>query len=306
MFEIGHSNGSVKIPSPDSTFLDHWPTITSVCWLFLISFGLVVIVGGVLQNLMPGWGLILTEVLLILLPTLISLWIGKYPIRQTLQLRWPHPSLVALGLLTGVALRTVAIWIANMTYEFLHISLPGVADGKYTTLQTTALLVGLAILAPICEELLFRGYIQRAFSKHGTWFSIFIAGLFFVVFHQSLISIPALLPLAFITGYIAWRSNSLIPAILLHMGYNGSLPLALVVDPSLEDAITSVKITIPSLVATLVFLWLIWRITNPVPIANSPVASSPRWVFIVTAITIIMLFSLTSGLEILVLTGKLP
>ena len=306
MSEFCHSNGPVKIASPVSMFLDHWPTITSVCWLFLISFGLVAIIGGVFQYMMPGWGLILTEVFLILLPTLIFLWIGKYAIRQTLQLCWSHSSLVILGLLVGIALRPITIWTANMTYEFLHIPLPGVSGGEYTSYQTTLLLVGLTILAPICEELLFRGYIQCAFGKHGTWFGIFIAGVLFVVFHQSLISIPALLPLAFITGYIAWRCNSLIPAILLHMGYNVSLPLALVVYPSMEDSITSVKFTIPSLVITLFFLWLIWRITNPVTIAYSPIVLSPRWIFILTTITIIILFSLTSGLEILALTGNLP
>jgi len=98
-------NSPAQISSGDSTSLNHGPTITSASWLFLISFGLVVIIGGVLQDLMPGWELILTEVVLILLPTIIYLRIGKYPLKQKLQLRWPSPWLALLSLLVSVGLR---------------------------------------------------------------------------------------------------------------------------------------------------------------------------------------------------------
>jgi membrane protease YdiL (CAAX protease family) len=289
--ETSGTNSPAQISSEDSTSLNHGPTMTSASWLFLISFGLVIIIGGVLQDLMPGWGLILTEVLLILVPAIISLRIGKYPLKQTLQLRWPSPWLAILSLLVGVALRPVAIWVANMTYELLPFSSPGAKDGDYTSLQTALLLVGLIILAPICEEVLFRGYIQSAFSQRGARFGILITGLLFVVFHQSLISIPALLPLAFITGYITWRSNSLIPAILLHMGYNGLLSVVLVAYPVLGNAFASMPIVGVSLVITLVALWLIRRITTPVLTSNSQAALSPRWVFLVTSIIIFALFS---------------
>jgi membrane protease YdiL (CAAX protease family) len=304
--ETPYLNNTVQIPFRDPTHLNYRPTMTSACWLFLICFGLVIIVGGLLQDLLPGWGLILTEVLLILLPTLISIWIGKYPPKQTLQLYRPSPLVAILSLLAGVALRPVAIWIANVTNELLPFLTPGATDGQYTPLQTTLLLLGFVILAPICEEVLFRGYIQSAFSQRGAWFGIFMAGLLFALFHQSLISILALLPLAFITGYVAWRSNSLISAILLHLGYNGSLPLAQVAIPGLEIVHASLTIMVLALVVTLIALWQIQRTTTPVSISNSQAAFSPRWVFLITSIAVFTLFLLTSVLEILALIGKIP
>lgn len=287
-------------------FLDCRPTVTSAGWLFLVSFGLAAIAGGVLQSQRPGLGLILTEILFILLPTLIALRIGKYSIRETLQLRWPPLSLGMLSLLVGISLRPIAVWVANITYEILQISPFAMADKESTPLQTNLLLVGLVILAPICEETLFRGFIQSAFSKRGAWSGIIISGLLFVVFHQSLVSAPALLPLALVAGIITWRSNSLIPAIILHMGYNGMLPLVLIINPALERTISGAMSVGVSLAVTLAALWPVWRITRPTQVPRSPEILSSRWVFILIAVATFALFSLTSVGEILVLTGKLP
>ncbi|HMN28216.1 MAG TPA: type II CAAX endopeptidase family protein [Caldilineaceae bacterium] len=90
------------------------------------------------------------------------------------------------------------------------------------------LLLLIAVIAPIAEELFFRGMVYPVMREHWrpTWAIILNAALFSLVHF-----IPILLPGLFLVGLIlAWvreRSGSLIPGILLHMAQNGLVVLAL-------------------------------------------------------------------------------
>ncbi len=84
-----------------------------------------------------------------------------------------------------------------------------------------------ALVPSVCEEILFRGYLQRALEKSwGVGAAILISGLLFGLFH---IRITQLIPLAVIgilLAWIVWKSNSIIPAIAGHFVNNGGSVLA--------------------------------------------------------------------------------
>ncbi|MRR29934.1 CPBP family intramembrane metalloprotease, partial [bacterium] len=79
-----------------------------------------------------------------------------------------------------------------------------------------------AISAPICEEILFRGAIQSSYEQRkSTWFAITVPALMFAFYHFRLSGLPGLLPVAFLIGYVAWRSRSIFSTMLVHFGMNG-------------------------------------------------------------------------------------
>lgn len=78
-----------------------------------------------------------------------------------------------------------------------------------------ALLVGLT--PGICEELLFRGYVQkRLVERWGGLVGIGLASVVFAVFHWDLVHSTAVLAIGVYLGWIAMRSGSILPAMLAH------------------------------------------------------------------------------------------
>lgn len=78
------------------------------------------------------------------------------------------------------------------------------------------------VVPAICEEVLYRGYVMRAFEKSwGILPAILISGLLFGLYH---VQLSNLLPLAFIgiiLGFVTWASESIYPAMLAHFINNG-------------------------------------------------------------------------------------
>jgi uncharacterized protein len=94
-----------------------------------------------------------------------------------------------------------------------------------TILQiNTGLLFNLAVLAvtpAICEEILFRGYIQRQSERAwGIVAGILFSGIIFGLYHLRLSQALPLSVLGIYLAYITWRTGSLWPAIIVHFANN--------------------------------------------------------------------------------------
>lgn len=85
-------------------------------------------------------------------------------------------------------------------------------SGEFAVL--TFLVVG---VAPVVEEFLFRGLLLRYFlSKMSPSLAVAGAALFFAAFHAIPVLIPALFVLGLFLGWMAYKHNSVYPAIALH------------------------------------------------------------------------------------------
>ena len=89
------------------------------------------------------------------------------------------------------------------------------------SLQWLAVVVS-AASAGICEEVGFRGYMQRPLeASHGPRTAIFVSSLFFMLLHLSkgwaLIGmVPIVFGAGVLLGVLAWASGSLIPSMIGH------------------------------------------------------------------------------------------
>lgn len=92
-----------------------------------------------------------------------------------------------------------------------------------TPVNITALFVTVAILAPLTEELLFRGLLQKSLSHRLPQYgAIILSALIFAAIHFDLYAFPVLFVMGAVFGYIYYRTGSLRVTILLHMINNAA------------------------------------------------------------------------------------
>jgi membrane protease YdiL (CAAX protease family) len=264
------------------------PTIRRANLLYTLSIMSVVTIGAAMQTWSISWGLIATELLLILLPTLLFLRLDGLSPSKALRLRWPGVRLAALSLLIGAGIWPLSVLLDVLSTLVLGYTSPLPPD-FFPTTSTGAVLffIALAVSAPICEEVLFRGYLQRAYERRGPPSGVLVGGLLFAFYHVRFQGLLSLLPIALALGYLAWRSQSLVTSMLAHFAVN-SLAVASSLLPNLRLAYPSSPALMVGITLALVGLWLFRRIT--VPPMPPPVSFQPApwlahdWPLIISAL----------------------
>lgn len=97
-------------------------------------------------------------------------------------------------------------------YEFMESSFDIIFKHKI------AAFIMVCILAPILEELIFRGLILRGMLQNGInpWFSIFLTAFLFGAAHMNPWQFMGAGFLGIIFGYVYWRTQSLVLCVFLH------------------------------------------------------------------------------------------
>ena len=80
--------------------------------------------------------------------------------------------------------------------------------------------VSIAIVPPIIEEFIFRGAILGSLRKHGDAFAVIVSAVLFGFMHANFIQTPVTFLTGLILGYLTVKTNSIIPAIILHFVNN--------------------------------------------------------------------------------------
>lgn len=148
-----------------------------------------------------------------------------------LRLRRPDGPLLLLAGLGLVALIPVVQW-AGLVNEFIPLPeswrtwdamqmelVENILLGDFTVFFSLAML---AVTPAICEELFFRGYVQRQTERGlGTAWGIVASGLVFGLYHLRPTQIIPLSLLGVYLAYVAWRTGSLWVPVLVHFLNNG-------------------------------------------------------------------------------------
>ncbi len=96
------------------------------------------------------------------------------------------------------------------------------------SISNTVLLVVVAFVGPVIEEVFFRGFLYSAFKKSwGILPALFISSVLFSVAHLEIYSFIPLFIIGWLLAYIFEKTQSLLPAIFLHASYNLILILVL-------------------------------------------------------------------------------
>lgn len=101
-----------------------------------------------------------------------------------------------------------------------------------TRLGTLIMIVYGCIIAPITEELFFRGMLLRAFSAVNQRFGIFATALFFGLSHKNLPQFILAFTIGIFLAHITMRHDSIIPAVIVHIFINSTSELLSHIDMS--------------------------------------------------------------------------
>jgi membrane protease YdiL (CAAX protease family) len=129
-----------------------------------------------------------------------------------------------MALAFGVYLACSAAWIALLDLH-QQDTLPDELGVDKSTAALVSVCVLVTVVAPIAEELFFRGFFFGALRNwHGPWLAALLTGLVFGGIHAFGTPAGYLLPLAvlgFMLCVVRWRTGSLLPCMALHAINNG-------------------------------------------------------------------------------------
>ena len=126
------------------------------------------------------------------------------------------------GMLLWVALFSLGTIIPlSFLYEQLGIEMDENTQQVITSMMKEPWgYVAIGILAPLAEEVVFRGAILRTLlgimSKKNHWVAIMISAAIFGVVHANLAQFINALLMGLLLGWMYYRTGSLVPGILLH------------------------------------------------------------------------------------------
>jgi uncharacterized protein len=107
------------------------------------------------------------------------------------------------------------------------------------------MLFALAVVPAFCEEVLFRGYVQRkAERRFGIATAIVVTGVIFGLYHLRFTQLIPLSVLGVYIGYVLWRTGSIWPAIAVHFANNALLIVAADRTREVDGVPTSLETTV--------------------------------------------------------------
>ncbi|MEP6807262.1 MAG: type II CAAX endopeptidase family protein [Chloroflexota bacterium] len=144
---------------------------------------------------------------------------------------------VARSVLIGFAL-AIPAWIGATAIAFLSSSLlkaigfkeeVGVLDSVLNRGDPTVILIALLLVAPVAEELFFRGVVYNAWERErGSSMAVFGSAALFAAIHTSLFSLVPIFALGVALALLFRRTRSLPATMAMHAGFNAiSVALAL-------------------------------------------------------------------------------
>ncbi len=244
--------GNKDDQSPGKNHLFRISPITAALIGLFGGFFLYQVVGGLLTLLVFGFDItsasvnglrlmtIAGQILFILLPALIFSKIFYEDVSHIIRFKFPKWEEIFLFTI-GIAVLTpliqyylsiqnyfIDIWSNNSslvkTLKSFLDKLNDMVDKTYgnlltarTILEGLLVIVVVSVVPAICEEVMFRGFIQKSFEfKIKPFWAALITAIFFGLYHFNPYGLIPLIALGFYFGFAAYTSNSIFIPIVLH------------------------------------------------------------------------------------------
>lgn len=127
---------------------------------------------------------------------------------------------LAWSVIAALGLLVPTIWIQEQMPE-----LPNLAENEFEMLLGHRWgYLTLGILAPLAEEVVFRGAILRSLlgTRHSPFAAIAISALLFAVAHLNPAQFPHAFVIGLLLGWMYWRTGSILPGMAYHWANNSA------------------------------------------------------------------------------------
>jgi membrane protease YdiL (CAAX protease family) len=123
-----------------------------------------------------------------------------------------------------------------------------ISDPDASTLMKLVLFSAAVLLAPLTEEIMFRGVLLKAIEPRGRWTTILVTALLFAAVHllgvssdrlvaSLLVVVPPIFALGVLLAWLTLKHGRLGPAIFLHSGWNLLAATVLLLPPELLETV---------------------------------------------------------------------
>jgi membrane protease YdiL (CAAX protease family) len=171
-------------------------------------------------------------IFLLLTFVLVRRWHSSRPADY---LAYRRPAAVDL-ILAGIGAVSV-VPLAQLLDAWTYVLLPVLRELRggqesllsiHSPLQLLLVVGTIAFVPAVCEEVLFRGWLQTTLQRRlSIPLAIVIQGVLFALFHTNPLSVVALAFVGFYLGFVFQRSGTLFASMTAHCLYNGTI-LALI------------------------------------------------------------------------------
>lgn len=146
--------------------------------------------------------------------------------------------------LIGIAFMSISQIISSSICDFFNIKYPATPYSG-APIDIILMLIRIAVIPAILEELMFRGVILSSLKPCGNTLAIVVSSILFSFMHANFAQIPFALLVGLMLGFIAVKTNSLLISMILHFTNNlWSCVLTIIVEEIGENiATTLVSVT---------------------------------------------------------------
>jgi membrane protease YdiL (CAAX protease family) len=143
-----------------------------------------------------------------------------------LGLRRTAPGSALMVIVVGLGAALVGSVLYSWVVTTLHLPLQTNTDalltqGRSQPFTTLGLLAAAALVAPICEEIFFRGFAFAGLLKGMSLLpAVLLSSAVFAVAHADLGSLVPLFIIGLVLAWARWRTDSLWPGVIIHMANN--------------------------------------------------------------------------------------
>lgn len=129
-------------------------------------------------------------------------------------------AIMGLQMLTNIAMTPVISFLESSTgVSFTEANAVATSHSVSSSMMLYSI-----IIAPIIEELLYRGVLLRTLERYGKWFAIIISALVFGLMHGNAVQFPVAFVIGLLFGYLTLK-YSIGLSIILHILNNLSVEI---------------------------------------------------------------------------------
>ncbi len=198
-------------------------------WLYLIIASISISISFLLSFLYARTdfeldmvsNILLSEAMLIV-PTFFMLLFSKDKVKDVLSIRkikWT----TFFGVIAFTMAASPLVTLVNLLSQLVVENTVTTNSTQFLSLHPLLLIFFVGILAPVCEEVVFRGAIFGGFKKEGNIFKAILAsGLLFGLLHMNINQASYAFVIGILLGFLVEATGSIFSSILFHVLVNAS------------------------------------------------------------------------------------
>ncbi len=158
----------------------------------------------------------------LILPALVWTMRSRFTLKSIFRLQYPgfYHLLLAIPFSIGVSIIVDAVdrwWSLLIPPDPEYVAALSRSVTGNTVYEVVAIVMAAGFLAPLFEEMLFRGLLQGVMEIRTSFYSAILwTAAIFSVFHGNFSLLLPLILLAIVLGAMVWRVDSIFPAVVAH------------------------------------------------------------------------------------------